>query len=173
MPAGGYEFVYIFTLTYICARFVNARTHVIVLSCCISLLGGILVLALPYENKAGLLAGYYIVSSTQRRRRSGLYIENADLLVSARELASSFAGGCQHRRTHQETRHQRPPDDRILGWKVGCSITLIISGSPTDKRMSTVSRVRSSTNPTRRLATASAWVPWSSRWLSVSSSTSC
>lgn len=63
MPAGGYEFVFIFSLTYICARFPNARTWCIQLSCAISLLGGILVLALPYSNKAGLLAGYYIVGS--------------------------------------------------------------------------------------------------------------
>jgi hypothetical protein len=66
MPAGGYEFIYIFSLTYICARFPNARTWSILLSCAISLLGGILVLALPYANKAGLLAGYYIVSFSPR-----------------------------------------------------------------------------------------------------------
>ncbi len=61
MPAGGFEFVYIFSLTYICARFPNARTWCIQISCAVSLLGGILVLALPYSNKGGLLAGYYIV----------------------------------------------------------------------------------------------------------------
>lgn len=70
MPAGGYEFVYIFGATYICAKFPNARTWTILISCAISLLGGILVLALPYSNKAGLLAGYYVVSPPFRGRNS-------------------------------------------------------------------------------------------------------
>jgi hypothetical protein len=65
MPAGGYEFVYIFGLTYVCAKFPNTRTYAILLSLSITLLGGILVLALPYENKAGLLVGYYIVSESK------------------------------------------------------------------------------------------------------------
>lgn len=61
MPAGAFEFVYIFGLCYICAKFPNARTGCILISCAVSLLGGILVLALPYHDKAGLLAGYYII----------------------------------------------------------------------------------------------------------------
>jgi len=65
MPAGGFEFVYIFGLTYVCAKFPNTRTLAILLSLAITFLGGILVLALPYENKAGLLAGYYIVSESE------------------------------------------------------------------------------------------------------------
>jgi hypothetical protein len=65
MPAGGFEFFYIFGLTYVCAKFPNTRTYAILLSLVICLLGGCLVLALPYENKAGLLVGYYIVGESR------------------------------------------------------------------------------------------------------------
>jgi hypothetical protein len=65
MPAGAFEFLYIFGLTYVCAKFPNTRTYAILLSMVICLIGGGLVFALPYDNKAGLLIGYYIVSESK------------------------------------------------------------------------------------------------------------
>jgi hypothetical protein len=49
-------------MSYVCAKYPNTRTYFILLSLAIGVLGGILVLTIPYDNKAGLLAGYYIVS---------------------------------------------------------------------------------------------------------------
>ncbi|KAH8649204.1 MFS transporter [Xylariales sp. PMI_506] len=61
MPAGGYEFVALVAVTWACGKFSNARTWCILPCLLISLLGTLLMFALPYENKAGLLAGYYII----------------------------------------------------------------------------------------------------------------
>jgi ACS family allantoate permease-like MFS transporter len=62
MPAGAYEFIILLAVTWVCGKFLNARTWCTLFSLIVSLLGSSLLFALPYTNKAGLLSGYYIVS---------------------------------------------------------------------------------------------------------------
>ncbi|KAH9907175.1 MFS transporter [Xylariomycetidae sp. FL2044] len=61
MPAGAFEFVIVLVITWACSKYQNARTWSILVALLISLLGSLLMLALPYDNKAGLLSGYYII----------------------------------------------------------------------------------------------------------------
>lgn len=61
MPVGGMEILVMIIGTYICGRFKNVRSIVIVACNIIALTGSIMVFTLPLDNKAGLLLGYYMV----------------------------------------------------------------------------------------------------------------
>lgn len=62
MPAGGFEFVIMLIITYVCLAFVNVRSWCMASALTIALVGSAMVFAAPYDNKAALLAGYYLVS---------------------------------------------------------------------------------------------------------------
>jgi hypothetical protein len=64
MPNGGFEILVMVIGTYICIRFKNIRSYTIIVCNIIALTGSIMVYVLPFSNKAGLLAGYYMVSLT-------------------------------------------------------------------------------------------------------------
>lgn len=58
MPSGGFEVVIMLVTTSLCIMKPNARLWCISTAVLIALFGAVLVFALPYHNKAGLLAGY-------------------------------------------------------------------------------------------------------------------
>ena len=68
MPAGAWELVIILVVTWVCSKFQNGRTWSILFSVVIALLGSLLLLCLPYTNKAGLLVGYYIVCKYEHKK---------------------------------------------------------------------------------------------------------
>ncbi len=63
MPAGGFEFVIMLAITWLCIKFPNYRAYTNILAMTIALIGTSLVFGLPFNNKAGLLGGYYLVRS--------------------------------------------------------------------------------------------------------------
>lgn len=67
MPAGGFEFVIMMAIAYVCVKYTNMRVWTVGFAMVVSLLGSVLVLALPYNDKAGLLSGYYLVKQTKTR----------------------------------------------------------------------------------------------------------
>lgn len=66
MPAGAFEFVVMLIITYVCLLLVNARSWCMATALTIALVGSAMVFAAPYDNKAALLAGYYMVYMTTR-----------------------------------------------------------------------------------------------------------
>ena len=62
MPNGGFEIAVMIVVTYVCVKFKNIRCYCIIGCNVIALTGSIMVFVLPFSSKAGLLAGYYMVS---------------------------------------------------------------------------------------------------------------
>ncbi|KAJ6447308.1 MFS transporter, ACS family, allantoate permease [Purpureocillium lavendulum] len=61
MPSGALEFVVMIAITYICLRLSNTRTWCMTAALILALVGSVMVFAAPYNNKAALLCGYYLV----------------------------------------------------------------------------------------------------------------
>ena len=65
MPNGAFEIVVMVAITWVCIHYTNIRSYCIVASNIIALVGGILIFSIPFSNKAGLLIGYYLVSTLE------------------------------------------------------------------------------------------------------------
>jgi hypothetical protein len=61
MPNGAFEIVVMILITWACVRYNNIRVYCVIFSNVIALVGGILMVTLPFSNKGGLLVGYYLV----------------------------------------------------------------------------------------------------------------
>jgi len=63
MPNGGFELVVMIVVTWVCVKYKNIRSYSIIFTNIIALAGSIMVFTISLDNKAAVLAGYYMVSS--------------------------------------------------------------------------------------------------------------
>ncbi|KAF1932517.1 allantoate permease [Didymella exigua CBS 183.55] len=87
IPSGFAQVFWVFTGPYLASRLPNARTYIMVLYLCPTIIGTCLIWRLPRSNLAGNLAGYYMI---------GAYVGS---LVIALQLPASNVGGYTKRTT--------------------------------------------------------------------------
>jgi len=61
MPIGGFELVVMIVYTWICVQYKNIRSYCIIACNIIALGGSIMVYTVSLNNRAAVLAGYYMV----------------------------------------------------------------------------------------------------------------
>lgn len=100
IPQGFAQVFWVFTGPYLASRLPNARTYVMALYLCPTIIGTTLIWKLPRSNLAGCLAGYYLVSLTELEQSQKSIIANiikvgsyvGGLVIALQFPASNVAG---------------------------------------------------------------------------------
>jgi hypothetical protein len=121
MPGGAWEFFLIIAVPIAAFKMRNSRAISIFFCTSIALVGSIIVFTAPFDNKAALLAGYYLVSrfADKQTLDSELTDYNLDILRVCRLYCPFVPSSKQHCWAHEESVGERNDPRRLLHRQVG------------------------------------------------------